>query len=173
MDCGSNSTRARWSANETDAIRTPGSFSIRLWIVSAHPSQFIPSILKIVVFITDPLVAPVSNDPRLTLGPNSKVKPANDSLALRKSTLAFVPAHMATVIFATARRCGALGVHIGSRGLVRAGAFSGLVAGGVSAIAYSLHCTDDSLPFVALWYGGTIVLCTPTGALLGPRLLRW
>ena len=57
--------------------------------------------------------------------------------------------------------------------LVRAGAFSGLVAGGVSALAYALHCTDDSLPFVAFWYGGTIVLCTLAGATLGPRLLRW
>lgn len=57
--------------------------------------------------------------------------------------------------------------------LVRTGAFSGLLAGGVSAIAYALHCTDDSLPFVALWYGGTIALCTLAGAMLGPRLLRW
>jgi hypothetical protein len=57
--------------------------------------------------------------------------------------------------------------------LTRAGAFAGLVAGGVSAMAYALHCTDDSLPFVAVWYGGTIVLCTLAGAALGPRLLRW
>jgi hypothetical protein len=57
--------------------------------------------------------------------------------------------------------------------LVRAGAFAGLVAGGVSAMAFALHCTDDSLPFIALWYGGTIVLCTLAGATLGPRLLRW
>ncbi|WP_298373099.1 DUF1109 domain-containing protein [uncultured Bradyrhizobium sp.] len=57
--------------------------------------------------------------------------------------------------------------------LVQAGAFGGLVAGGVSTVAYALHCTDDSLPFVALWYGGTIVLCTLAGAVLGPRLLRW
>lgn len=57
--------------------------------------------------------------------------------------------------------------------LVRAGAFAGLVAGGVSAMAYALHCTDDSLPFVAVWYGGTIVLCTLAGAAMGPRLLRW
>jgi hypothetical protein len=57
--------------------------------------------------------------------------------------------------------------------LRRAGAFAGLVAGGISAVAYALHCTDDSLPFVALWYGGTIVLCTLAGAALGPRLLRW
>ena len=53
------------------------------------------------------------------------------------------------------------------------GALAGLVAGGVSATGYALHCTDDSLPFVALWYGGTIGLCTLAGALLGPRLLRW
>jgi hypothetical protein len=57
--------------------------------------------------------------------------------------------------------------------LVQAGAFAGLVAGGISAIAYALHCTDDSLPFIAVWYGGTIVLCTLAGAVLGPRLLRW
>jgi hypothetical protein len=57
--------------------------------------------------------------------------------------------------------------------LVRTGAVAGLVAGGVSAMAYALHCTDDSLPFVAIWYGGTIVLCTLAGAALGPRLLRW
>jgi len=57
--------------------------------------------------------------------------------------------------------------------LVRTGAFAGLVSGGISAMAYALHCTDDSLPFVAIWYGGTIVLCTMAGAILGPRLLRW
>jgi hypothetical protein len=57
--------------------------------------------------------------------------------------------------------------------LVRAGAVAGLVAGGVSAIGYALHCTDDSLPFIAVWYSGTIVLCTLAGAALGPRLLRW
>ena len=57
--------------------------------------------------------------------------------------------------------------------LVRTGAVAGLIAGGVSAMAYALHCTDNSLPFVAVWYGGTIVLCTLAGAALGPRLLRW
>jgi hypothetical protein len=57
--------------------------------------------------------------------------------------------------------------------LARTGAVAGLVAGGVSAMAYALHCTDDSLPFVAVWYGGTIALCTLAGAALGPRLLRW
>ena len=53
------------------------------------------------------------------------------------------------------------------------GAVAGLIAGGVSAMAYALHCMDDSLPFVAVWYGGTILLCTLAGAAMGPRLLRW
>lgn len=57
--------------------------------------------------------------------------------------------------------------------LVRTGALAGLLAGGMSATAYALHCTDDSLSFVALWYGGTVLLCTLAGAALGPRLLRW
>jgi hypothetical protein len=50
--------------------------------------------------------------------------------------------------------------------------FAGLIAGGMSAMAYALPCTEDSFPFVAVWYGGTIVLCTLAGAALGPRLLR-
>lgn len=57
--------------------------------------------------------------------------------------------------------------------LTRTGALIGVVAGGVSAMGYALHCTGDSLPFVALWYSGTIALCTFAGATLGPRLLRW
>ena len=57
--------------------------------------------------------------------------------------------------------------------LARTGALAGLVAGGVSAIGYAFHCMDDSVPFVALWYGGTIALCTLSGRVLGPRLLRW
>jgi len=57
--------------------------------------------------------------------------------------------------------------------LTRTGALAGLVAGSISAVAYALHCTDDSFPFVALWYGRTIILCTLAGGALGPRILRW
>lgn len=57
--------------------------------------------------------------------------------------------------------------------LRRAGALAGLAAGALSATGYALHCVDDSVPFVALWYGGTIALCMLAGAALGPRLLRW
>ena len=57
--------------------------------------------------------------------------------------------------------------------LGEAGALAGLAAGGISAVVYALHCTDDSLAFIALWYSLTIALCTVVGAFLGPRLLHW
>jgi hypothetical protein len=57
--------------------------------------------------------------------------------------------------------------------LTRTGAFVGLVAGCLSATGYALHCADDTVPFFALWYGGTIALCTFAGWKVGPRLLRW
>ena len=57
--------------------------------------------------------------------------------------------------------------------LARTGAFAGLVAGCLSATGYALHCADDSVPFFAVWYGGTIALCAYAGWKLGPKLLRW
>jgi hypothetical protein len=50
---------------------------------------------------------------------------------------------------------------------------AGLVAGSLTATAYALHCPDDSLPFIAVWYGGAIAVCALLGAKLGPWLLRW
>jgi hypothetical protein len=57
--------------------------------------------------------------------------------------------------------------------LRRTGAVAGLVAGAVGAVAYAFHCPDDSIPFIALWYGAMVALCALVGAILGPRLLRW
>jgi hypothetical protein len=57
--------------------------------------------------------------------------------------------------------------------LKRTGAIAGLVAGALGATAYAFHCPDDSIPFVAFWYGAMVGLCAFVGALLGPRLLRW
>jgi hypothetical protein len=54
-----------------------------------------------------------------------------------------------------------------------AGAVAGLLAGGLSAMACSLPCPDDSLPAIAAWYGLTIAICGALGAKLGPSLLRW
>jgi hypothetical protein len=57
--------------------------------------------------------------------------------------------------------------------LRRSGAIAGLVAGAIGAAAYALHCPDDSLPFIAAWYGASIAFCSGVGALVGPRVLRW
>jgi len=61
----------------------------------------------------------------------------------------------------------------GATDLTRTGALGRLVAGGLSATAYAFHCMDDSLPFVALWYGGPSP-CAPWPVRRSdPRLLRW
>lgn len=54
-----------------------------------------------------------------------------------------------------------------------AGASAGLLAGGVAATIYGLHCEETAAPFVALWYSCGVVLSTIAGALLGGRVLRW
>ena len=54
-----------------------------------------------------------------------------------------------------------------------AGLAAGLLAGALGAIGYSLHCAEESLVFVALWYSLGILATGALGALLGPRLLRW
>lgn len=53
------------------------------------------------------------------------------------------------------------------------GAIAGLVAGALGAAAFAFHHPGGSVPFIALWYGGSIILCTIIGGALGPRLLRW
>jgi hypothetical protein len=57
--------------------------------------------------------------------------------------------------------------------LRRAGASAGLLAGSLSAAGYAFHCTDDTAPFLAVWYGVAILVATAAGAWAGPRLMRW
>ena len=54
-----------------------------------------------------------------------------------------------------------------------AGWAAGLLAGALGAIGYALHCPEESLAFVALWYTLGILVSSALGGLLGPRLLRW
>lgn len=54
-----------------------------------------------------------------------------------------------------------------------AGFATGLLAGSVGAIGYSLSCPEASPAFVALWYTLGIALAGALGAALGPRVLRW
>jgi hypothetical protein len=54
-----------------------------------------------------------------------------------------------------------------------AGAVAGLIAGGMGAMLYAAHCTDDSPLFVALWYSLAIAPVAAVGALAGRFVLRW
>ncbi len=54
-----------------------------------------------------------------------------------------------------------------------AGTLLGLASGGAAAFAFTLYCQDDTVPFVAVWYGLALGASALLGRLLGPRLLRW
>jgi hypothetical protein len=54
-----------------------------------------------------------------------------------------------------------------------AGFAAGLLAGALGAIGYSLHCPEQSLTFVAIWYSLGVLASAGLGAWLGPRALRW
>lgn len=53
------------------------------------------------------------------------------------------------------------------------GAAAGLLAGGIGAMLYAIHCTEDSPLFYAVWYGLAILAATAIGAVLGRFTLRW
>lgn len=50
---------------------------------------------------------------------------------------------------------------------------TGLLAGAIGALGYSLACPETSLTFVAIWYTAGIVMTGLVGRTLGPALLRW
>jgi hypothetical protein len=54
-----------------------------------------------------------------------------------------------------------------------AGAAAGLLSGALAALVYCLHCPELEATFIGIWYLLGIMIPTVTGALLGPRLLRW
>lgn len=54
-----------------------------------------------------------------------------------------------------------------------AGAATGLLAGALATLAYLLHCPELEAPFLAVWYVIGMSVPAVTGALLGPRVLRW
>lgn len=54
-----------------------------------------------------------------------------------------------------------------------AGAAAGLLAGGLAALLYATHCTDDSPLFVATWYSIGVLGLTALGALGGRLFVRW
>ena len=56
---------------------------------------------------------------------------------------------------------------------VATGFAAGLLAGGIGASAYALHCPEASIPFVATWYSLGMLTSGVLGAVLGARWLRW
>lgn len=54
-----------------------------------------------------------------------------------------------------------------------AGLAAGALAGSLAAAVYAVHCTETTLPFLALWYVLGMALPALAGAWLGPFLLRW
>jgi hypothetical protein len=54
-----------------------------------------------------------------------------------------------------------------------AGAIAGLLAGGIAATIYVVHCVDDSPLFVATWYTTAIACLAGLGASAAQRLVRW
>jgi len=54
-----------------------------------------------------------------------------------------------------------------------AGAMSGVLAGALAAMLYSLHCPENSFAFYALWYSGGMGLSALVGAALSAWFLRW
>lgn len=53
------------------------------------------------------------------------------------------------------------------------GAVAGLLAAGLGAALYALHCPDDSPLFLAVWYVAAALMMAGIGALVGSRALRW
>jgi hypothetical protein len=56
---------------------------------------------------------------------------------------------------------------------IAGGLAAGTLAGAVSAVVYAVHCTEATLPFLAVWYVLGIAASAALGAALGPRWLRW
>lgn len=54
-----------------------------------------------------------------------------------------------------------------------AGAVAGLLAGGIGAAIYSLHCPHDPLMYFFPAYGTAMLIVVAAGALIGAKVLRW
>jgi hypothetical protein len=55
----------------------------------------------------------------------------------------------------------------------RAGTVTGLAAGSLGALAYSMHCPHNDIVYIGLWYSLAIGTTTLVGRTLIPRFIRW
>jgi hypothetical protein len=54
-----------------------------------------------------------------------------------------------------------------------AGAAAGLLAGGLGATVYTLHCPELAAPFIGVWYVLGMAIPAAIGAVAGWFLPRW
>ncbi|SFD52788.1 hypothetical protein SAMN05428997_13164 [Bosea sp. CRIB-10] len=50
---------------------------------------------------------------------------------------------------------------------------AGLASAGLAAVAYALHCPDDTVAFLATWYTAAVLIAAAFATVALPRLLRW
>ncbi|MGF1550400.1 MAG: NrsF family protein [Sphingomonadaceae bacterium] len=55
----------------------------------------------------------------------------------------------------------------------RAGWMTGLAAGSLGALAYSVHCPHNEIMYIGFWYTIAVGLCALLGRILVPPLVRW
>jgi len=143
-------------------------FAAALWATNvvakphAHPRKILPALLLplallVVAVCFELLTSPADTWQTRAIGRNSRLCLAFVSL------LSIAP----LVALLLSLRAGA------PRSPRMAGALAGLLAGGLGATLYALHCPDDSPLFVALWYAPPIALMALIGATTGSRMLRW
>lgn len=54
-----------------------------------------------------------------------------------------------------------------------AGFAAGLFAGGAGVWVYAFHCTENGMPFIAIWYTAGVLATALIGAVIGRFALRW
>lgn len=62
---------------------------------------------------------------------------------------------------------------LGPTRLRAAGMAAGGLAGAAAAMVYAVHCTEMTLPFLAVWYVLGMFVPAALGFVAGPRFLRW
>ena len=55
----------------------------------------------------------------------------------------------------------------------RAAIVTGLAAGSLGVLVYSIHCPANHIAYIGLWYGMAIALATLAARLIIPHLIRW
>ena len=63
--------------------------------------------------------------------------------------------------------------HVAPTDPVMAGMSAGAISGALAAAAYGVHCEQDAIAYVGIWYVLPIIAHIGIGGLLGHKLLRW